>query len=180
MTASTNRAPAATGALEATATLLALLLGAVGVVAVRDSLVQAGVLTGTTWTGTVLEGLDGLGPQTWAVPAGAAVVVAGLVLLVVALRPRPRAGLALARAEGVFLRRRDVGRLAARSARDVAGVTAARARHRRSALRLTVVVDPGQPREPVETAVRSAVEERLRVLASPPRLRISTRAGGSR
>ena len=70
-------APAATGVTL----VLALVLIALGVIAVRDVLLWTGAITGTPWIINALKYFDGLTPQEWMLPAGIAVAILGVLLV---------------------------------------------------------------------------------------------------
>ena len=128
------KSPVGPGAIAALGLILAVGLLCLGAVGIHDALVPSGLVKGSSWIAATAAGLDGLSPAAWMVPAGLAVLAAGVWAMVTALRPRPRTAIALAARTGVFLRPRDVARLARTAAEDVDGVTSASA----SASRRTV------------------------------------------
>lgn len=160
------------GAVGVVGPVLAVLLLAAGVLLVRDALVAAGVLSGSSWLGAAAEGLRGTAPATWLVPAGAVVVLLGLWLVVTALRPRTRTAVPLTSQSGAFLRTRDVARLAAGAARDVDGVLDASASASRRKVTVTV---SGTAAAGLREDVTSAVTDRLAALESAPRVSVAVR-----
>lgn len=94
-------APKATGI----AVVLALLLCLLGVIVGRDALIAFGAVTGTPWIGQAIDSVVSLTVATWMLPAGIAVGVVGLILLVLALLPRSRTH-RRSDTEGVWLSRR--------------------------------------------------------------------------
>lgn len=152
--------------------LLAAILTAAGVVLLHDAIAEADSTPGRTWTAMLLDRMDGLTAQWWMMPAGALTALAGLWLIVTALRPRSRKTVAVTSATGVFLRTRDVARLASAAAEDVDGVLSARSVAGRR--RVTVTVESSTPE--VAERVRHAVQERLAVLSDPMKVTVRPRA----
>lgn len=169
------KTPVGAGRITLVGIVLALLTGALGVIGVHDGLVSGDVINGTSWIDSCISTFDGLKPQWWAVPVGVSMVLLGLWILSLAVRRRPRTAVALTSKTGVFLRPADVRKLAARAADDVDGVTSARVTSSRRAATVTVVITGDDGR--IGQDVQDAVAERLKALASPPRLKIKTRTG---
>jgi len=155
-------AAAPVGVLAAVATITA------GVAGVRDALQAAGVVTGPSWTGWLADKLEVLKPVDWMIPAGIIAVVVGLWFLVAALKPRRVTHVAVGH-DGVWIRRRDIARLAAESAETVDSVTSATARSRRRTLRITVRATGDTDR--VGTDLGTTIGQRLAGLSPPPRVR---------
>ena len=168
------KAPVGSGAISVVGPVLALLLTAAGLVAIRDAVVRSGLLAGQPWTEQTLRALDGLSAAGWMVPAGAALILLGLWLLLTALRPRRRTAISVTSSTGVFLRLRDVARLAERAAEQVDGVLVARARATRRAV--TVRVRSTGSSETAE-GVRSAVSGRLSALDQIPTVKVHLEKG---
>lgn len=169
------KTPISAGRITALGVVLALVTVALGVVGLHDALVSANAFGGPFWVTSTIHALDGLKPQWWAVPAGALMVLIGLWMLTVALRPRPRTAVALKSQTGVFLRPRDVKKLAARAADDVDGVVATQVSATRRAATMSVVVTGDDGR--ISQDVEDAVAERLAALDPPPRLKIKAKPG---
>lgn len=163
------KAPIGPGMISAVGVLLALVLISLGVVAIHDTLAWAGLVAGPAWIDSGLSTLDGLEPAPWMVPAGLLLTIVGGWLLFIAVRPRPSTAIALASRTGVYLRPKDVARIARAAAHDVDAVTSATA----TATRRTVTVSvrstaPGQ----VATDVHAAVSDSLAALAAAPKIRV--------
>ena len=79
-------APKASGV----ALVLALLLCGVAVILGRDALIDLGAVNGASWIGPAIDSVLSVTVQSWMLPAGAAVGVLGIVLLLLALVPRLR------------------------------------------------------------------------------------------
>lgn len=168
------KAPVGPGAISVVGLVLALLLTALGAVAIRDALVIARFLHGTPWTAQAGGAVNGLLPAAWMVPVGAALVLFGLWLLLTALRPRPRRAISVTSTTGVFLRTKDVSRLAQTAAEQVEGVLAARVRATRRTPYLQVRSTGSSD---VAEHVRSAVSERLSALDKPPSVQVNVDGG---
>ncbi|MGV8965768.1 MAG: DUF6286 domain-containing protein [Cellulomonas sp.] len=165
------KAPLGPGGITAVGILLALGLIGLGVVALHDALIPSALVGGPAWIGSTLRALDGVEPASWMVPAGLVLVIVGVWALVIALRPRPRTGITLTARTGVYLRARDVARIAATASDDVDGVVAVKASATRRTVTVTVSVR-GDETEQVAAAVRGAVSEALRALMVAPQIRV--------
>lgn len=154
--------------------LVAVLIVAVGVVGVQHAL-YATDLVGTSWLDETIEGVDGLRSALWVLLLGVALIVVGLWLLLGALRPRPKKAVALRAETGVFLRPRDLERLAGAAATDVPGVLDAGASATRR--KVTVKVE-GTGDQEVAANVTTAVRERLAGLENPPSVSVAVSEAG--
>ena len=152
--------------------LMAILLIAVGVVLLHDAIARTDSRPGRTWIAAVNDGLDGLTAEWWMIPLGLVVALTGVWLIVTALRPRSRKTLAVTSQTGVFLRTRDVARLASAAADDVDGVLAAGSVASRRKVTVTVESD----RDQVADLVRDAVDQRLSALQKPPAVKVRVRS----
>ncbi|MCY7400470.1 MAG: DUF6286 domain-containing protein [Nocardioides sp.] len=171
------KTPVGTGAVQVAGVVMALLVTALGVAALRDAVVATGLLGGTPWVLGAVESLDGLRPAPWALAVGVVLVLVGLWLVVSALRPRPRTGLALRADTGVFLRPRGVSRLATAAAEDVDGVLDASAATTRRAVSVRVTTTGD---DSTSAAVRDTVSARLAHLDPTPTVKVRTRSEGAR
>ncbi|GIF01854.1 DUF6286 domain-containing protein [Paractinoplanes rishiriensis] len=152
--------------------LMAVLLTAIGVVLLHDAIARIDARPGRTWIAAIVDGLDGLTAEWWMIPAGLAVALIGVWLIVTALRPRSRKTLAVTSKTGVFLRTGDIARLASAAADDVDGVLAANSVASRRAVTVTVESD----RDQVADLVRDAVEQRLSALQKPLTVKVRVRS----
>lgn len=170
------KTPVGTSPSSVVAVVLALATAALGVLAVRDALVAAGVLTGSPWLTVPVDALDGLTAGTLVAVVGLVLLVVGLWFVVSAVRRRPRTAVSLRAATGVFLRGGDVSRLAETAAEDVDGVLDASVSSttRTVTVRVRTTGDAG-----TEQAVEQAVTERLRHLERQPTVRVRTRSDAS-
>lgn len=148
-----------------------LILVAVGAVGVAEMLRATGLLRGQVipdgWFGRTLV----VTPAGWLRTAGIAAVVVGLILLVIAVKPRRRTHLAAG--ELVWIRPAAAARLAADAAARVDSVTAASADAKRRRLHATVTTFGDPPR--VHDEVRTAIADRLHTVTPTPRVRVDLR-----
>jgi hypothetical protein len=168
MSNETAKRPTGMAAVAPVGILAAVATVAIGVVGVHDALQAAGAVRGPSWTEWLAGRLETIQPGGWMIPAGIIAVVVGLFFLVAALKPRRVTHSAVGR-DGVWIRRRDIARLAAESAESVDSVVSATAKSRRRTVRLTVRATGDTDR--VATDVDTTVRERLAILSPPPRIR---------
>lgn len=168
--------PTRSGPVGIVGPILAVLLIAAGVVLLRDALVTAGVLAGAAWIPAALGALDGVQAGPLFLIGGIVAALLGLWLIVTALRPRVRSGLAVASRTGIFIGTGDVARLASAAAEDVGGVISAStvASRRRVSTTIRTTGGPG-----IAAAVREAVTDRLADLDPPPTVTVTVRGGSS-
>lgn len=166
------KVPVGTSRAAVLAMVLAVAVTALGVLAVRDALVAAGALTGTLWLTGPLDALNGLTAGPLVAVAGVLLLLLGLWLVLTALRRRPRTTVALRADTGVFLRPRDLSRLAETAAEDVDGVLDASVASTTRTVSVRVRTT-GAPR--AQQAVQDAVTDRLRHLERPPTVRVRVR-----
>lgn len=161
------------GAIGVVGVVLAVLTVALGVALVRDALVAAGALSGSTWYSKAVDALDGLKPTTGVLVGGIVLALVGLWLVVVSLRRRRRKTLQLRSAAGVGLRPKALARLAKVAASDVDGVLEARAGASRSAVDVEILTTGDR-----HTALRvhEVVVARFAPLTRPPRVNVKARA----
>ena len=167
------RTPVGVGSAPLVALVVALLLIALGVVAVRDALVEAGALGGTSWTQGAIDWVDGTEPTAGVVAASLAVIVLGLLLLVPVFWRRPRKAVALDSRTGVFLRTPDLAKIARATTRDIDGVTDVRARASRRKIVVTAhtIIAKDEARE-VRNTVSDQLVQMQTALAKPLRAKV--------
>jgi len=169
------KTPVGPGAVTVVGLILAVLVVGLGVVGIHDALVAAGTVNGTPWIDAAVKPLNQLTPALWLVPVGVALVLLGLWLVLTALRPRRRTAIALVARTGVFLRPRDVAKLARNAAQDVDRVTSAKVTVGR---RKVAVVARATARDGVEQQITQVVTTRLQALAKTPTVRVTVKAEG--
>lgn len=167
-------APVAAAGASKVAVVLALVLAAGGVIAVRDAVIGLGWASGSTWLPAVADTVDGVTPGSWLIAAGVALALVGLALMVIALSPRRRTAVAVRAETPVYLSVDGIAKVAAARARDVAGVVDARATasRRRVVLRCRVTRDDSGA---LRRAITDAVTQTLGALERPPRVVVRTR-----
>ncbi|MBA3488808.1 MAG: hypothetical protein H0T78_04550 [Longispora sp.] len=166
------RQPTGAGPIGLIGPIMALVLTGIGVVLLHDAVFETDAMPGRTWLAVVVDGLDRTTAEWWMIPAGVGIALIGVWLIVSALRPRSRHTHAVTSETGLFLRTRDIARLAAAAAADVDGVLAASS----TAGRRTVTVTVESDRDGVVDLVRDTVGERLSALTRPPKVKVRVRA----
>ncbi|HET7474493.1 MAG TPA: DUF6286 domain-containing protein [Dermatophilaceae bacterium] len=168
------KTPVGSGRLGTVGLVLALVVTALGVVAVRDALAYAELIGGRPWVGALVRAVDRQRPSGWLVPVGVVLALVGLWLLVTALRPRPRTAVALAAQTGVFVRPKDVARVATDAAEQVDGVLSANVRATRRTVTVAVRTtgNPNTQRE-----VQERVSRRLAGLDTTPTITVRHTGG---
>lgn len=171
--------PRAVAGSRAVGVVLALVVTGLGVVAGREALAAWGAVPGGSWLPGAADALGAVGPQWWVLPAGVALALVGLALLLAALRPRRRRHLALGPDDRVWVGSGDLARLVRTSVGDLPGVLEARAGGTRRALRVDVTTTAS-----ATAPVQQQVTERVRALVADvrpqPRVRVRVRTGGAR
>jgi hypothetical protein len=169
MNSTPAKRPVAAPAAAVVGVIAAVLVIAVGVVGIRETLVSTGSLAGGSWLEWLFGKAEVLKPADWMVPAGVAAVVLGLWTLAAGLKPRRGTHLAVGADTGVWIRRRDAARLAANSARTIDSVTTAAAKAKRRALRVTATATGDTAR--VHDDLTTAIAQRLHAVTPTPRVR---------
>ncbi len=168
------KTPVGLGVQPVFGALWALLVVALGVVGVRDALVYAGLLSGSGWCEEAAAKLDGKSVEAWMVPAGAALAILGLALVVIALRRRPKRGIRVTATTGIYLSSRGIQRLAQAAAADVDGVDTTTVSATRRKIRVDATTFLSQP-EQAEEHIKEAVHSRLSALETAPTVRVRVR-----
>lgn len=170
------RPPVGTGSSPLIGLLLALGLMALGVVGIQEALVRSEAISDTSWTSTALTRADGVRSATWMLVAFIALIVVGVLLLLVALRRRPRKTLTLTANTGVYLRTRDLSRIVESRLDGTDSITHASARTTRKKLRITVTtVDAAAQNSQLETRVVELIRPTLDALDKAPKTAVTVR-----
>ncbi|MFG1909535.1 DUF6286 domain-containing Asp23/Gls24 family envelope stress response protein [Kribbella sp. NPDC048928] len=168
------RSPVAGPVAAAIGVVGALILIVVGAVGVAEMLRSVGLLRGDVIRPSWFGWTDVLEPTSWLRPAGIAAVVIGLLLLVIAVKPRRRTHLAVQGPDTiVWIGAADAARLAAESATGLDSVTAASVAAKRRRLHATITTFGDAAR--VRDEVGTSIAERLRTVSPQPRVRIELR-----
>ncbi len=157
--------PRARPPVAALASVLALLLVALGGVAIRDLAVAQGWASGTVWSRSLVDSLNGLRASTALVAVAGAVAVLGLVVVLTALRPGAKTHLRADAGADLWLSPRAVAALAQFAADRAPGVISAEAT-RAGRRRIVVEVVTQQDRATVTESVRAAIDARAGALTS--------------
>ncbi|GAA4672039.1 DUF6286 domain-containing protein [Nocardioides nanhaiensis] len=149
--------PRARPAAVTTSAVLALVLIALGVVSVHDLAASQGWSSGSSWTRSVLDSVEGLTASVLVVAVAVVLVLLGLVVLLTAFRPGRRTHLPTQGDADLWVSAGALAALAGASADRAPGVISAEAtRIRPRSITVDVVThqDPGT----VEAAARAAVD----------------------
>ena len=177
-------APVLLAPAAAVSVLLCLGLIALGVLALREALLGREVagtvlVPGEAWFSPLLGSATSVVPGTVAVLSGTAAALLGLLLLVLALRPRRVRTLRLVDPTGsgvpIDLDPADVGDLAAHTALADGEVGTSRAHADRRRVGLHLTVDPRDPHDvaALTTATLGRVDRRLADVRPTPRVRVT-------
>ncbi|MGV9825276.1 DUF6286 domain-containing protein [Gordonia sp. NPDC003429] len=179
-------APSSTPVAVVGGVVIAFVLLALVIVAIRDLVVQAGWVSGTRWS---REGADWVARSTWQQwmwPVAIALILIGLWLLWSAVRTRRRTHVSLGGYEVMWTRRGDIARRISTAALSVPGVEhATTVVGRRRAKVVVTATDTHPDADAIRAAVASAAaapEKPLRVkvkIVARRRAGESQRAGES-
>lgn len=114
--------------------------------------------------------------QSWMIPAGVVSIILGLILLVLALRPRTRTHRALNSDVSAWMRPVDIARMTTANAERVPGVMKAHTVVTESKVNLSVVGDVAD--DTLIQRVSNEVAPQLRQVASSPELKIKVQNPG--
>ncbi len=157
------------------AVLVMLLLTALAVVLIRDTVVLAGWASGQPWSTPVLEWFRAVQPADWMIPVGVVLVLVGLWCLLQAMRRRPRRYLAVGSPVRAWLPAQDVDRLARSAAQSIDGVLDARVTARPGRVAVKVRGTDRDKRE-LRDDVTRAVSEQLEGLDPQPSVSVTVRS----
>ncbi|WAC56158.1 DUF6286 domain-containing protein [Gordonia sp. SL306] len=115
-------APAANPAATIVGCVIGLVLLGVAAVAVRDLLVQIGWLSGSAWTRDAADRVADLGWSDWMWPVAVTLIVIGVAMIWLAVKPRRRTHLSLKGYEVMWTRRGDLARRCSNAASGLTGV----------------------------------------------------------
>ena len=167
-----DRAPVATAAARHLAVPLALVLLATGLIALREASVVLGWLPDASWLTEGLTAAEGLHSEWWMVPIGCVVALGGLWLVFTALRPRSKTAVAVDTASAVWMRPRDIARLASYAAGSVPGVEVLTSEATRRKVTLYVGLTAVQTVDGAKGAITAAVGSATEILRPPPQIRV--------
>lgn len=166
------KAPVSPGTITALGVILALVVTAAGVVGLQTAAAASGLLDEDPWLTQWIDGVNGLEPRAWMPVLAVLLVAAGLWLLLVALRPRPRTAIAVRAQTGVFIGGRDLTRLLEHAAADADGVVDVSVGATRAKVSIHVS-STGAPE--VRDGVTSAVRPVIEALEKEPKVTVSVK-----
>lgn len=171
------KAPVGVGSAPLVAQLLALVLVVLGVVLVREALVLAGAVAGSAWTTSIIDSVDGTRlTDPLVLVAGIVLAVVGLLLLPVGLLRRPRRSVALEAQTGVYLRTKDLAKVAKSAVEGADAVTDVSVEASRRALKVRASTVAGKDRnDEIARDVRERLASSLEAVEHTPRARVSVR-----
>lgn len=174
------RPPVGAGRSPWVAQLAALTMILLGVVGIQEALARTGIISQPPWIGEALTAVDGVRSDApWIVVVAVLLVVAGLLLLPMALARRPRKALTLRAGTGVYLRTADLARIAESALQGTEAVTATSVRaSRRSLLVVASTIAASDRNSAITQDVRSRLEPTLATLENAPRLKVSVQNEG--
>lgn len=156
--------------------LIALAMLGAGVIALRDSAISAGWLSGSPWITAAIDWIDGLTFVAWMIPAGVVTILLGAWILYAAVRPRRISACAVRARTSVWLDSTAVARIASATADRVPGVLRARTSAGLRKATVTVHVGAADIGPHVEAAVAAAVRRALaEILTTPPHVVVNIR-----
>lgn len=162
--------PLAHPAAAPAAALIAVAALVLAFTAARELLIVRGTYHGAPWLRNSFEWFGRLHWHTWLAPIAAACTIVGLVLVVLALKPRRRTHLPL-QLDGpvptVWMRRTDIARMCSAHATALTGVRTARTVVDRRRAVVRVILEDETPVADITAAVRGAVEPHLAALRQP-------------
>lgn len=174
-----GRMPTATATARYIGVALALVLLAAGVLALREAGVALGWIAGTSWISGAAAMVDGLHSQWWMVPAGVTTAVVGTWMVFAALRPRRKTVVAVDAAGAVWMRPRDVARLASYAAASVPGVEVLCSEATRRKVTLHIGLTGVESGAEVKGAITAAVGSATEVLKPAPQIAVRIETSGS-
>lgn len=139
--------------------LIGLLLIALGALAGRELWVLNADTTWPSWLNPAFEFFRGFEFQPWMGWVGVALLVVGLLLLIVAFKPRPHTHRRLPSEVSLWVRPVDVARYITAHSRRLSGVKATRTAFKRRTATLTATTVA--PEAEVQPAIERSVQERV-------------------
>ena len=171
--------PTSTAGASILAVPLAVIVIMLGAIGIRDAVVAAGWVGGTPWSPGAASWLAALRAGSWMRPVGVVLVLAGLVLVLVAVKPRRKPTAELTAASAVFIDLTDTARIASAAAESIAGVISARSTARRGAVVVRCAVTTS-PTTDQRRLLETAVSRELSALRVTPKVVVRTKTVTSR
>lgn len=173
-----GRPPVAAPAAGYLGTLLALLVLAAGVVALREVAVLAGWLHSQLWIGVAIDWIDGLTFQQWMYPLGVVTALIGIGFVYAALRPRRHTAIPVEAETSVWMQPGDVARIASRISETVPGVLNAHATAGLHKINVKTETTAESDDAEIKTVVANAVRDKTNFLSPNVKVAVRNRVGG--
>ncbi|AZG48719.1 DUF6286 domain-containing protein [Gordonia insulae] len=170
--------PAANPAAAMVGTLLGLVMLGLVVVVIRDLLIRIGWVSGSEWLHAAADWVAGIRWWNWMWALAIGLVLVGVAMIWLAVRPRRRTHLSLSGYEVMWTRRGDLARRCSAAVSTMPGVDHASTVVGRRKVTVTVTAHDavdGDEIDRVVGAVLSAVAEPFRAT-----VKLSSRRGGDR
>ncbi|WP_061007355.1 DUF6286 domain-containing protein [Mycolicibacterium mucogenicum] len=174
-----GRSPVAAATARYVAVALALVVMLGGAVSLREAGIELGWVDGAPWIGAAITALNGLRSQWWMVPAGAVALILGLWLVVVAVRPRRKTVVAVDAAGSVWMRPRDVARLASHAASCVPGVEVLNSAATRRKVTMYVGITGMESDAAAKGSIAAAVGSATEILVPTPKIVVRIGTSGA-
>ncbi|MCD2107735.1 DUF6286 domain-containing protein [Rhodococcus erythropolis] len=168
--------PLATPGSAFTGFLIAAAVLALGVVGIRDALVDLGAITGSHWISGAFEYVDGLAYQGWMLPAGIAAVVLGLWFVILGFKPRRKTANALVGVVDTWIDPADVAAIASVRVESLTNVRSASSHATRRKLEVKASVTPDGAAT-AESEIRAVLGNLAQTLSPSPRIKIRIQTG---
>ena len=168
---SANKPPRATPVAAVTGSLVAIALIALAVVGIHDLTVTQGWASGHAWARGALDGVNHSTRADWVIPLAVVVLLIGLFLLFVSVKPRRTTHQPVAdqdQAAQVWVTPAALTRLAQSAGEDVPGVLDAHSKVSRRRIRVSVHTTPGADRDQISQTATDLVQERIGDLSDLP------------
>lgn len=176
----TAKPPVGTGASPLVAQLIALAFILIGAVGIMEVLSSTGAIKTTSRTAAAVDALDGLrSDSAWVPIVGVVLVILGVLLLPIVFKPRPRKGLPLDANTGVYLRTRDIARIAESALAGATTVTDVTVKATRRQLKVAATTLAAKDRNAAITDdLRSRLAPCVAALERQPRVKVSVHNQG--
>lgn len=171
--------PRRSSAASTTVTLALLALIVVGAVVIREAVVSAGWLNGSTWFLHHLWGTQRIEPSDTTLGYAGGVILIGLVLLMLAARSPRRIAVRADQAGTVWLSCKGVAKLATSVAADVDGVADVTATARPRTIKMWVQAADNTNPGAVKDAVKQRVQQAVQVLPQRPQVVVRVTKGAT-
>lgn len=168
--------PMASPAVRSCAVIVGVVLLALAAVAGREAWLTSAQVDARSWLQPLVDLMAAGHLDTWMLWTGGAIAVLGLVLIVIALKPRRHTHLQVSSpTASIWMRAVDIARLSSASARREPGVAAARTQvsKKRKSLKIEVVVNGDIEDPALPERVRETIGQELSSLQTPAHISVT-------